>query len=535
MYKYKCEKYEQKYNKLLYDYAKDKPLINSINKIKNNLSIDNIPVYEYRQIPNILKYESSKHFLSTNCHLGQRKLLLTEIEFYAKCIDNKLESQVVIYAGSASCEHLPVILDMFPNLKFILIDPNYHSIDKYPFKYIYQNTQSIDSHNLKSFKRQLRYTNIKNTNQKTNRLSHLLKTTKLLQNVEFLNSTEKYDVLNFTENVNKMNEIKENFYNNNYKKLIKEIMDGDERVFIIQDYMTKDLTKKLKQSLDTYDDTKLKMYFLTDIRTNFFGSAPIDLDILWNYALQIIFLKILNPEYSMLKFRPPYFADIDSDIINKFKLFYSCKQNNDNYTFNMMKDDLVYVKNNYNLDMFNNYLNKKFEYFDNNFIYIQPWAPIRSSECRLFVSKKNINKPYINYNQKEWDNKFYYMSLYRQYAYHSIFYDILKNKYNMHYNMHYDGCYDCARELIILGNYLQNKSDNITWEIDLQAIKNTLSDDKNIKILSKLYKLINKYTYFDLSHTNYKCKYHGYIKKVPHNIKLYYKISHKIHSLNLPL
>ena len=36
----------------------------------------------------------------------------TQIEFYNKCVDFNEEHNIVIYGGSASCEHLPVILEM---------------------------------------------------------------------------------------------------------------------------------------------------------------------------------------------------------------------------------------------------------------------------------------------------------------------------------------------------------------------------------------------------------------------------------------
>jgi hypothetical protein len=54
-------------------------------------------------------------------HLGQRKLLLSEIEFLTH---NFKEGDTVVYAGSAPGTHLPILVDMFPGIKMILYDPN---------------------------------------------------------------------------------------------------------------------------------------------------------------------------------------------------------------------------------------------------------------------------------------------------------------------------------------------------------------------------------------------------------------------------
>lgn len=54
-------------------------------------------------------------------HLGQRKLLLSEIEFL---VHNYQEGDVVVYAGSAPGTHLPLLAEMFEGISFILYDPH---------------------------------------------------------------------------------------------------------------------------------------------------------------------------------------------------------------------------------------------------------------------------------------------------------------------------------------------------------------------------------------------------------------------------
>jgi hypothetical protein len=53
-------------------------------------------------------------------HLGQMKLLLSEIEFLTPFIGRSLR---VIYAGAAPGVHVPIIAKMFGTMHFVLIDP----------------------------------------------------------------------------------------------------------------------------------------------------------------------------------------------------------------------------------------------------------------------------------------------------------------------------------------------------------------------------------------------------------------------------
>jgi cap2 methyltransferase len=55
-------------------------------------------------------------------HWGQRKLLMSEIEFLLLTLTNKKKC-VVIYAGAAPGTHVRILADMFPYHTFILVDP----------------------------------------------------------------------------------------------------------------------------------------------------------------------------------------------------------------------------------------------------------------------------------------------------------------------------------------------------------------------------------------------------------------------------
>lgn len=494
---------------LLTDIIKDKIIkstkrIQDLLKVKDTLFDSTDIIDNYDQIPYILDYpitieeHESLILPDTNCHIGQRKTLLTEIEFYS---DIKHDSNsLVIYIGSASSEHMTVITTLYPNLKFLLIDPNYHVFeDKY--EYIYQNVKAIDKFHLLSIK-DLSIKNNNIDNKRDRRKAHLVKSVEHGYSTSFLNSEKKFNIYDLDKDLDQKQNIMKEFYTKNYKTLLKDIFDSKTNIFIIQDYGTLELVELLSKALE-----KTNIYFLTDIRTSLFKSeSPTDVDLLWNYVLQIIFVKKLKPTLSMLKFRPTFFNELDTDLVKQFKAYLSSLSGRESnitdmvsnkdklYLFEMMKKDFDYVKKHYNLDMFDLYLKRQMKYFKYDYIKTQPWAGSTSSEARMYISKKNIDKDWIEIKPDEWTGKFYYYNILRSVKYYDKYYNILKhNKRNQ-----YDGCLDCSREIQILCQALGVN------DLEPETIQNKLFD---------IYEKINKTIFFDLSNNNYKCKYHGYITK----------------------
>ncbi len=70
------------------------------------------------------KYERRPDIARTAIHWGQRKLLLTEIEFLTLATSMKKETPIyVIYAGAAPGTHIPYLSTLFPQIHFELYDP----------------------------------------------------------------------------------------------------------------------------------------------------------------------------------------------------------------------------------------------------------------------------------------------------------------------------------------------------------------------------------------------------------------------------
>lgn len=65
-------------------------------------------------------YRRRKDEEKTVIHWGQRKLLLSEIEFLSLYGD---QAKVVVYAGAAPGTHIKALANMFPDHKFVLVDP----------------------------------------------------------------------------------------------------------------------------------------------------------------------------------------------------------------------------------------------------------------------------------------------------------------------------------------------------------------------------------------------------------------------------
>lgn len=72
-----------------------------------------------------LPYRRREQELKSTLHWGQRKLLLSEIEFLTKCNAN---TETCVYIGAAPGTHIPYLSTLFPQLHFILIDPSPFSI-----------------------------------------------------------------------------------------------------------------------------------------------------------------------------------------------------------------------------------------------------------------------------------------------------------------------------------------------------------------------------------------------------------------------
>ena len=81
--------------------------------------------FERLLLPNapMTPYRSRKDERKTVLHWGQRKLLMSEIEFLTMAMPPLEKRCVVIYAGAAPGTHVKTLSWMFPEHRFVLVDP----------------------------------------------------------------------------------------------------------------------------------------------------------------------------------------------------------------------------------------------------------------------------------------------------------------------------------------------------------------------------------------------------------------------------
>lgn len=92
----------------------------------------NTPTMEYKvdaKFERLLTEESEErpwvsraNDIITVVHWGQRKLLLSEIEFLTRIGKDQLQGAVVVYAGAAPGIHINYLADLFPTVLFVLFD-----------------------------------------------------------------------------------------------------------------------------------------------------------------------------------------------------------------------------------------------------------------------------------------------------------------------------------------------------------------------------------------------------------------------------
>ena len=402
---------------------------NIIELVKNALKESGKPVIRLDQVSTKIEYEDKySNVYKPNIHIGQRKLMLNEIQFLNRFIRFSVVSQTrqhfVIYAGGSPGHHMYELSRYYPNVTFIIIDPSRH--------------QSYVSDSLIVFNN---------------------KFCKYVRSI-YYDTKSKYihDLLELES--------------------ISDLLNTEIRIFIINELCTSNLLLNIKNLITSGLSTAPIFYFWSDIRTDNaeagkFGrqegktreelkqqkalSTVTDGDILWNLAMQYNWIKDLQPEASMLKFRLPFYTnDIDN-----LKLFMSEE---------IGKDDFAQCPE---LRIAETYKDKKL-YYPKGKIYIQPWQPKSSTESRLVIKKKNINNLEF-YDAIEYDALFnYYNCIERPIRKHNNGTDF--------YQYGYCECNDCSIELTILKDYLLHNMIFIMKEFKVPKQYNLIEVIGNISI-----------------------------------------------------
>jgi hypothetical protein len=219
-----------------------------------NMDKKHKPVIKFNDIKHTLPYEYEKKSLNMGLHIGQRKLLLSEIQFLTKH-----DADYCIYVGAAPSNKTHFLSNLFPHIKFILVDPN---------KFEIHLTDTYKSH-------------------------------RCAPNSDVIHMYHEYPTKSFTYKSNKKLSQMTSDYENDALNYMK---NSSHRIFIWEDYMTMKMADFLK---------KLgKTVFISDIRTKLNRKRVDDLDIIWNRSMVHNWISTIQPEMSMVKFRIPYYDNI---------------------------------------------------------------------------------------------------------------------------------------------------------------------------------------------------------------------------------
>lgn len=399
----------------LLSYDKYVPLFEKSIKLRNQPAI-----FKLDDIDESIKYVESESIYTPTYHIGQRKLFLCELKasIDIKIIYNEI-TPIIIYAGSSPCNKLYLLLEMFPDYKFVLVDPN--------------ETHIFIDHGKTPDERISHYQ--KDTN-------NIIYFRSLLANMYNVNSEKFITYLgdNGPTRINR-NEYTQDKHTD-INKAIEFIQNSDYRIFIIEDFMTCELAEQLS--------VLPNIHFWCDIRTssNVKHKSEIegsnvgvsDIDIIWNLAQQYNWVVRLKPKSYMLKFRCP-FNDINDESL-------------DLLLEEPYKKDIELASE---LNLINNYKKGTLKYLD-GVVEIQQFPGRTSTESRLKGDKFNL----VDYKFTEYEDKFSYYNKISRWLVHRE--NKAVNKITRGFGFCH--CNDCAQEAVIWQLYNDNIKDiDITQKI----------------------------------------------------------------------
>jgi hypothetical protein len=335
---------------------------------QDNKVIVHKPSVLFEDLKHRIPYKENQQVITANLHNGQLKLFLSEIQFLTKCMESYTKPQVVVYAGAAPNMRALFAMQYFPNIVWILVDPNPFKIMIHPRSHKYNQVELI----------------------------------------KFIKSDELTPKL--LDHLNKYN---------------KGQLKKKTRIYCINELFTNDLADKLSAIKDTL--------FVCDIRTTFLQKGPSECDILWNLSQQWIWMIKMKSKFAYLKFRFPFGDMPKEDLVR-------CLTPD-------MEKHFELVKSLTGIDFLENYKNKKLVYVLGD-IYLQLYAPLKSTESRVFVKREDLNKSKDYGTLKDYEDGFvYFNTVKRSYLIH-------ENKYKDK-KIGFDQCQDCSATVLVWDTYLK--------------------------------------------------------------------------------
>jgi len=382
------------------------------------------PFIKLSQLDHMLPYKNIRinNYQKANkmvCHNGQRKLFNTEIQHQMSIMNTTKERALVIYAGAAPSNHSPMLGTLFPNTKYIFIDPREYNLymDKFhvshynkPDRVIYM---SIDPSNKGMYE----------LDKGEKQMYHFKDPNKRLtpRDVESYMGWDNDD------------EFIDFVFNSNYQYYLLEELYTDK---------ISDLLNKLILHKDRESKLGKKVIFWSDIRSTMEDDkGPTDTDIVANTGMMFSWVRRLiegveDNFHAMIKFRPPFGNNVNWDIADPL-LEGAIKLGHD-YKKELLEEGSI-------------------SFFEGE-RYFQSFHDFDSAETRLWCTLDDLRKPLVKYPLKYHEETcFAHNMLYR-------FGRVYENKYAGLVEG-FDHCHDCSIEATIwddfINKYFSNLSDDL--------------------------------------------------------------------------
>lgn len=369
----------------------------AVGKLPAQITLDDIPCE--------LKYTSAGKMPQPAFHIGQRKLFMSELQFLNSLpVEITAEPFYVVYAGAAPSNKILYLSNMYPQCKFILVDPNEFNIYIERVGQSHWKTQNITS-------------SIVYLAAKYHDYPHIWDAVESRMNAARSENSRTAAILAHQIDV------------------IEFIVDSPARIFLWEDYYTCEISEMLR-------GLPGPTYFWSDIRTNA-QDAPTDLDILWNLAQQYNWIKILEPIAAMVKFRCPFY-DSEGHL-------------EANYNKEPYAADLERAREDYGIDFITDYRARKLRYFSGR-VYLQTWEGANSTETRLWIADC-VAKP-VEYDYFAYENKFFaYNNCDRIFLLHEN--PLVDDQPALARELGLDYCNDCAIEARIWQDYADKYDEHL--------------------------------------------------------------------------
>jgi hypothetical protein len=476
-----CNAYEQ-YIKQPYiaDFREYVKKVNSSGLAKPVIEFTDIDVsrpYNGEEIEDRSNFNVFNWFLHSNdgIHQGQRKLLDSEVQAMNKTFTSYDEAGIVIYAGSAPSMKLWTMMKMYPNVIFLLVDPNEFFI--YVHRYDLPHYVFQDEAYVKDGEKWGGPSSQEERAEESTSCVYLSASSSNMYDSRFY---KKKNILHYdtdSESVIKMKKPTTNSaYGTGQRRLnthvgeypmltrranhksieyvFQSVGTNSTRVFFIEEYFTNNIAEMIGEVGAKYPG--IKTTFWSDIRTNMgLKDYPTDMDILLNTAWMYSWLRRMKPTTSMLKWKLPFFNESTEIDFSEFEeSFADAAEKGCDFRIPTWKND-------------------KIMFFPGR-IMLQAWCGPYSTETRLIVDREDIvNNNLIEYSISEYESKMNAYNNIRRYG-------VLSENSNANPEIGFDHCNDCAIENSIWEEYKQRNP-----SCDIVKLMSQISTILNINLLNR--------------------------------------------------